>query len=47
MKEIPQDELIYNHDKKIQELSIRLDHIENILNKLMNKYNLYWEPKKD
>ena len=46
MKEIPQDELIYQHDIKLQELSIRLDHIENILNKLMNKYNLYWEPKK-
>lgn len=47
MKEILQDELLYQNDIKIQELSIRLNHIENILNKIINKYNLYWEPKKD
>lgn len=41
------EELIYKHDIKLQELSIRMDHVENKLNKIMNKYNLYWEVIED
>ena len=46
-KEQSTEELIYKHDVKLQELSIRMDHVENKLNKIMNKYNLYWEVIED
>lgn len=46
-KEQSAEELIYKHDIKLQELSIRMDHVENKLNKIMNKYNLYWEVIED
>ena len=41
-KEQSTEELLYQQDIKLQELSIRIDHVENKLNKIMNKYNLYW-----
>ena len=46
-KEQSTEELLYQHDIKLQELSIRMDHVENKLNKIMNKYNLYWEVIED
>ena len=46
-KEPSTEELLYQHDIKLQELSIRMDHVENKLNKIMNKYNLYWEVIED
>lgn len=46
-KEPSAEELLYQHDIKLQELSIRMDHVENKLNKIMNKYNLYWDNNKD
>ena len=46
-KEPSVEELLYQHDIKLQELSIRIDHVENKLNKIMNKYNLYWDNNKD
>ena len=46
-KEQSAEELLYQHDIKLQELSIRMDHVENKLNKIMNKYNLYWDNNKD
>ena len=46
-KEPSVEELIYKHDIKLQELSIRMDHVENKLNLIMNKYNLYWDNNKD
>ena len=46
-KEPSTEELLYQHDIKLQELSIRMDHVENKLNKIMNKYNLYWDNNKD
>ena len=46
-KEQSAEELIYKQDIKLQELSIRMDHVENKLNKIMNKYNLYWDNNKD
>lgn len=46
-KEPSVEELLYQHDIKLQELSIRMDHVENKLNKIMNKYNLYWEVIED
>lgn len=42
-KEQNMNDIIYKLDTKVKELSIRLDHLENNLNKLMNKYSLYWE----
>ena len=42
-KEQNMNDIIYKLDTKVKELSIRLDHVENNLNKLMNKYSLYWE----
>lgn len=42
-KEQNMNDIIYKLDIKVKELSIRLDHVENNLNKLMNKYSLYWE----
>ena len=44
-KEPSAEELLYQHDIKLQELSIRMDHVENKLNLIMNKYNLYWDNK--
>ena len=46
-KEQSPEELLYQHDIKLQELSIRMDHVENKLNLIMNKYNLYWDNNKD
>ena len=46
-KEPSTEELLYQHDIKLQELSIRMDHVENKLNLIMNKYNLYWDNNKD
>ena len=46
-KEPSAEELLYQHDIKLQELSIRMDHVENKLNLIMNKYNLYWEVIED
>ena len=46
-KEQSAEELLYQHDIKLQELSIRMDHVENKLNLIMNKYNLYWDNNKD
>ena len=46
-KEQSVEELLYKHDIKLQELSIRMDHVENKLNLIMNKYNLYWDNNKD
>ena len=46
-KEPSAEELLYQHDIKIQELSIRMDQVENKLNLIMNKYNLYWDNNKD
>ena len=46
-KEQSIEELLYQQDIKLQELSIRMDHVENKLNKIMNKYNLYWEVIED
>lgn len=42
-KEQSAEDLIYQHDIKIQELSIRLDQIENILAKIQKKYPAYWD----
>ena len=46
-KEQSVEELLYQHDVKLKELSIRMDHVENKLNLIMNKYNLYWDNNKD
>ena len=46
-KEQSVEELLYKQDIKLQELSIRMDHVENKLNLIMNKYNLYWDNNKD
>ena len=46
-KEPSTEELLYQHDIKLQELSIRMDHVENKLNLIMNKYNLCWDNNKD
>lgn len=46
-KEQSIEELLYKQDIKLQELSIRMDHVENKLNLIMNKYNLYWDNNKD
>ena len=36
------DELLYLHDLKLYELSARLDSLENLLNKMMQKQPPYW-----
>ena len=47
MKEIPQDELLMQHDIKIKELDTRLNSMENIMNKVQNKLGIYWEVIED
>ena len=47
MKDIPQDELLMQHDIKIKELDTRLNSLENIMNKVQNKLGIYWEVIED
>lgn len=41
-----EDDLLMKHDVKIQELSIRLDHIENNINRIMNN-KICWDVIED
>lgn len=41
-KEPSADELIYQHDIKIQELDTRLRSLENLVNEIHNKVALVW-----
>ena len=41
------EELLYQHDIKIQELDTRLNSLENIMNKVQNKLGIYWEVIED
>lgn len=41
--QIKEDDTLMKHDIKLQELSIRLDQIENILVKIQKKYPAYWD----
>lgn len=43
MKEIPQDELLMQHDIKIQELDTRLRSLEQLVNIIHNRYPVWWE----
>ena len=47
LKITPQDQLLYEHDKEILVIKQRLNTLENICNKIQNKYNLYWENIED
>lgn len=44
-KEQSTEDLIYQHDIKIQELDTRLRSLENIMNKVQNKLGIYWNEK--
>lgn len=44
-KEQSPEDLIYQHDIKIQELDTRLRSLENIMNKVQNKLGIYWNEK--
>ena len=44
-KEQSPEDLIYQHDIKIQELETRLNSLENIMNKVQNKLGIYWNEK--
>lgn len=43
MKEIPKDELLKQHDIKIQELDTRLRSLEQLVNTIHNRYPVWWE----
>lgn len=45
IKEQSPEDLIYQHDIKIQELDTRLNSLENIMNKVQNKLGIYWNEK--
>ena len=47
MKEIPQDELLMQHDIKIKELDTRLNSLENLVNKIHQAVPVYWEVIED
>lgn len=42
MKPIPEDELLMQHDIKIQELETRLNSLENLVNRIQQKQPPYW-----
>ena len=44
-KEPSTEELLYQHDIKLQELDTRLNSLENIMNKVQNKLGIYWNEK--
>ena len=44
-KEQSVEELLYQHDIKLQELDTRLNSLENIMNKVQNKLGIYWNEK--
>ena len=46
-KEPSAEELLYQHDIKLQELDTRLCSLENIMNKVQNKLGIYWEVIED
>ena len=45
MKEVTENDLLYQHDIKLYELSIRLDELENLVNRMMQKKPPYWANK--
>lgn len=45
-KEQSPEELIYQHDIKLQELDQRLRSLENLLNAIHNKFPVWWEETK-
>ena len=47
MKEIPQNELLMQHDIKIKELETRLNSLENIVNDIHQAVPVYWEVIED
>lgn len=47
MKDIPQDELLMQHDIKIQELDTRLNSLENLVNTIHQAVPVYWEVIED
>ena len=46
-KEQSAEEVLYQHDIKLQELDTRLCSLENIMNKVQNKLGIYWEVIED
>lgn len=46
MNPIPEDQLLYEHDIKLQELDQRLRSLENLLNAIHNKFPVWWEETK-
>lgn len=47
MKEISQDELLMQHDIKIQELDTRLRSLEQLVNDIHQAVPVYWEVIED
>ena len=46
-KEPSAEELLYQHDIKIQELDTRLNSLENLVNKIHQAVPVYWDNNKD
>ena len=46
-KEQSTEDLIYQHDIKIQELDTRLNSLENLVNKIHQAVPVYWEVIED
>ena len=46
-KEPSAEELLYQHDIKIQELDTRLNSLENLVNKIHQAVPVYWEVIED
>lgn len=46
-KEQSAEELLYQHDIKIQELDTRLNSLENLVNKIHQAVPVYWEVIED
>lgn len=47
MKNIPEDELLHQHDIKLQELDIRLRQLDNLINTIHNQYGVWWDEIED
>ena len=46
-KEPSAEELLYQHDIKLQELDTRLNSLENLVNKIHQAVPVYWEVIED
>lgn len=46
MKPMTEDQLLYEHDIKLQQLEARLNSLENLVNAIHNHIPVWWDKQK-